>query len=79
MGPGYQAPFAAAIRRQAGIATAAVGLITEAVQADAIIREGQADAVLIGRAALRDPYWPLRAARQLGHEVEIPFQYQRAW
>ena len=79
LGPGYQAPFAAAIRRQAGIATAAVGLITEAVQADAIIREGQADAVLIGRAALRDPYWPLRAARQLGHEVEIPFQYQRAW
>ncbi len=79
LGPGYQAPFAERIRREAGIATAAVGLITEPAQADAIISDGVADAVLIGRASLRDPYWPIRAARQLGHEVEIPFQYRRGW
>jgi 2,4-dienoyl-CoA reductase-like NADH-dependent reductase (Old Yellow Enzyme family) len=78
-GPGYQVPFAERIRREAGIATAAVGLITEARQADAIIREGWADAVLIGRQSLRDPYWPLRVARELGYETEIPFQYERAW
>ena len=59
--------------------TAAVGLITDAAHADAVIREGKADAVLIARASLRNPYWPLQAARQLGHAVEIPFQYQRAW
>jgi 2,4-dienoyl-CoA reductase-like NADH-dependent reductase (Old Yellow Enzyme family) len=79
LGPGYQVPFAERIRREAGIMTAAVGLITEATYADAIVREGKADAVLIARASLRNPYWPLQAARQLDREVTIPFQYRRAW
>lgn len=79
VGWGYQVPFAERIRREAGIATAAVGLITEARQADAIVREGRADAVLIGRQSLRDPYWPLRAARELGVELPLPFQYKRGW
>jgi 2,4-dienoyl-CoA reductase-like NADH-dependent reductase (Old Yellow Enzyme family) len=79
IGPGYQAPFAERIRREAGIPTAAVGLITEAEQADEIIRRGQADAVLIARASLRNPYWPVHAARKLGQEVTIPFQYLRGW
>ncbi len=79
LGPAYQVPFAERIRREAGIPTAAVGLITEAAQADGIIREGKADAVLIARASLRNPYWPMHAARQLGRDVVIPFQYQRAW
>jgi 2,4-dienoyl-CoA reductase-like NADH-dependent reductase (Old Yellow Enzyme family) len=77
--PGYQAPFAERIRREAHIAASAVGLITEPQQADDIIRQGQADAILIGRASLRDPYWPLRAARALGQEFAVPYQYQRAW
>ena len=79
LGPGYQVPFAERIRHEAGIPTGAVGLITEAAQADAIIREGRADAVLIARQSLRDPYWPLRAARELGVEMPVPFQYRRAW
>lgn len=79
LGPGYQVPFAERIRQEAGIPTAAVGLITDAAQADAIVREGRADAILIARASLRNPYWPLHAARQLGHDVAIPFQYQRGW
>ncbi len=79
LGPGYQVPFAERIRRDAGICTAAVGLITEAAYADAIVREGKADAVLIARASLRNPYWPLQAAKQLGREVQFPFQYERAW
>jgi 2,4-dienoyl-CoA reductase-like NADH-dependent reductase (Old Yellow Enzyme family) len=78
VGPGFQTPFAAAIRQQAGIPTAAVGLITEPVQAEHILRTEQADAVLIGRQLLRDPYWPLRAARELEVDVEWPVQYQRA-
>lgn len=77
--PGYQAPFAARIRQEAGIATGAVGLITTARHAEEIIQEGHADAVLIARQSLRDPYWPLRAARELGQEVVVPFQYRRAW
>jgi 2,4-dienoyl-CoA reductase-like NADH-dependent reductase (Old Yellow Enzyme family) len=77
--PGYQVPFAARIRREAGIATGAVGLISEARQADAIVRDGRADAVLIARQSLRDPYWPLRAARELGVEMEVPTQYRRGW
>ena len=76
--PGYQVPFAARIRREAGIATGAVGLITEARHAEEIIHDGQADAVLIARQSLRDPYWPLRAARELGQEIDVPFQYRRA-
>jgi 2,4-dienoyl-CoA reductase-like NADH-dependent reductase (Old Yellow Enzyme family) len=79
--PGYQVPFAAAIRAQAQIPTAAVGLITEAHQADEIIQGGQADIVLIARQMLRDPYWPMHAARKLGRPeaVPAPKQYARAW
>ncbi len=79
IGPGYQVPFAERIRREAGIATAAVGLITEPGQADDIVREGRADAVLIARESLRDAYWPLRAARELGQQAPVPFQYARGW
>jgi 2,4-dienoyl-CoA reductase-like NADH-dependent reductase (Old Yellow Enzyme family) len=76
--PGYQVPFAERVRREAGIATAAVGLITEPAQADAIVREGRADLVLLGRQFLRDPYWALHAAAALGEEVRWPEQYLRA-
>ena len=81
VGPGYQVPFAERIRREAQIATAAVGLITEPKQAEAIIAQGQADLVLIARESLRDPNWPLRAARVLGHAAALrpPVQYARAW
>ncbi len=78
IGPGYQVPFAAAIRREAGIATGAIGLITEAAQADMIVRHGEADVVLLARELLRDPYWPLHAARTLGVDVPWPPQYLRA-
>jgi 2,4-dienoyl-CoA reductase-like NADH-dependent reductase (Old Yellow Enzyme family) len=71
-------PFAAAIRAQAGIATGAVGLITEAHQAEQIVATGQADVVLLAREFLRDPYWPLHAARQLNADVTWPKQYLRA-
>jgi 2,4-dienoyl-CoA reductase-like NADH-dependent reductase (Old Yellow Enzyme family) len=77
-GPGYQVPFAEAIRREAGIATGAVGMITEAKQAEAIIADGKADAILMARESLRDPYWPLHAARELGVDVSWPKQYERA-
>jgi 2,4-dienoyl-CoA reductase-like NADH-dependent reductase (Old Yellow Enzyme family) len=76
--PGYQVPFAEAIKRDAAILTGAVGLITEAEQANAIIDSGQADIVLLARQLLRDPYWPLHAARQLGVDVPWPPQYGRA-
>jgi 2,4-dienoyl-CoA reductase-like NADH-dependent reductase (Old Yellow Enzyme family) len=78
LGPGYQVPFAEAIRRDAGIATGAVGLITDSAQAEQVIRSGQADIVLLAREMLRDPYWPLRAARELGATIEWPAQYLRA-
>lgn len=78
VGPGYQVAIAERIRREAGIATAAVGLITDASQADAIIRGGQADMVFLARQLLRDPYWPLHAAKSLGARVTWPAQYQRA-
>ncbi|HUX49641.1 MAG TPA: NADH:flavin oxidoreductase/NADH oxidase [Spirochaetia bacterium] len=77
-GPGYQTLVAERIRREAGILTGTVGLITDAVQAEHVLRTGQADAVLIGRAILRDPYWPLTAARELGGEIVWPNQYLRA-
>jgi 2,4-dienoyl-CoA reductase-like NADH-dependent reductase (Old Yellow Enzyme family) len=77
--PGYQAPFAERIKRETGILTGAVGLITEAEQADAIIRESKADIVLMARAFLRDPYWPLHAAQALGVNITAPVQYQRAF
>lgn len=76
--PGYQVPLAAAIRREAGIPTGAVGLITEPKQADDILRAGEADIVLLARQLLREPYWPLRAAAELGVDVEWPAQYRRA-
>jgi 2,4-dienoyl-CoA reductase-like NADH-dependent reductase (Old Yellow Enzyme family) len=78
IGSGYQVPFARRIRREAGIATAAVGMILSAAQADQIIRNGEADIVLLARELLRDPYWPLRAARQLGQSMSWPAQYLRA-
>jgi 2,4-dienoyl-CoA reductase-like NADH-dependent reductase (Old Yellow Enzyme family) len=77
-GPGYQVPFAGKIRREAGIATGAVGMIIAPEQADQIIRTGQADLVLLARELLRQPYWPLLAARTLGHDIEWPRQYRRA-
>ena len=77
-GPGYQTSFAERIRRQVGIPTAAVGLITEPVQAEHILRTGQADAVALARELLRDPYWPLRAAHELDADIEWPAQYARA-
>jgi 2,4-dienoyl-CoA reductase-like NADH-dependent reductase (Old Yellow Enzyme family) len=78
VGPGYQTPFAERIRREAEIATGAIGLITSPAQADHIIRTGQADVVLLAREFLRDPYWPLRAARELNQSVPWPAQYLRA-
>jgi 2,4-dienoyl-CoA reductase-like NADH-dependent reductase (Old Yellow Enzyme family) len=76
--PGYQVPFAAAIRRETGIATGAVGLISDPEHAEHIIANGQADAVLLARAFLRDPYWPLHAADALAVDVPWPAQYARA-
>lgn len=77
--PDYQVPFATRIRREAGIATAAVGLITDAHQADAIIERGDADLVLLARETLRDPYFARRAAAELGVKIDPPPQYARAW
>lgn len=79
VGPGYQVPFAARIRQETGMPTGAVGLITEPAQADGIIAGGAADVVLIARASLRDPYFPRRAAQELGATLTPPEQYQRAW
>ena len=78
VGPGYQAPFAERIRREAEILTGAVGLITEPSQAEQIVASGQADAVLLARELLRDPYFPLRAARELAQDITWPAQYLRA-
>jgi 2,4-dienoyl-CoA reductase-like NADH-dependent reductase (Old Yellow Enzyme family) len=78
LGPGYQVPFARAIRKEAEIPTGAVGLITTAQQAEEIIRAGDADAVLLARQLLRDPYFPHHAARELGVQIEWPVQYGRA-
>jgi 2,4-dienoyl-CoA reductase-like NADH-dependent reductase (Old Yellow Enzyme family) len=77
-GPGYQTQFAERIRRETEIMTAAVGMITSSVQAEHVIGTGQADAVVIAREFLRDPYWPLRAARELGQSISWPVQYLRA-
>ncbi|HET8538793.1 MAG TPA: NADH:flavin oxidoreductase/NADH oxidase [Anaeromyxobacter sp.] len=77
-GPGYQTGFAERIRREAGVRTGAVGMITTPEQADHVIRSGQADLVLLARELLRDPHFPLRAARALGHEGPWPRQYLRA-
>ncbi len=81
VGPGYQTHFADAIRREAKVPTAAVGMITDPVQAETILRTGQADIVLLAREMLRDPYWPATAARELGVSADpfTPDQYKRAW
>lgn len=76
--PGYQVEFAERVKKESGILTGAVGMITDAVQADTIIQQGQADFVIMARELLRDPYFPLRAAHQLGHEIKWPDQYLRA-
>jgi len=78
LAPGYQVPFAEAIRERAGVMTGAVGLITEPAQAEALVAEGKADLVLLARQMLRDPYWPLHAAQALGADVGWPVQYLRA-
>ena len=77
IGPGYQVPFAEAVRAT-GIPTAAVGLLTEPKQVEDVLAAGQADAVFLARELLRDPYWPLRAAAELGADVAWPQQYERA-
>lgn len=79
LGPGYQVPFARRIKQEAGIRTGAVGMITEAQQANEIIRRKDADVVLLAREMLRDPYFPLRAARLLEGKADPPVQYARAW
>jgi 2,4-dienoyl-CoA reductase-like NADH-dependent reductase (Old Yellow Enzyme family) len=76
--PGYQVPFAEAVRHQAGIATGAVGLITEPTHAAEILANGRADVVLLARGILADPAWPIRAAKALGVKPEVPPQYLRA-
>ncbi len=76
--PGYQVRFAERIRRESGILSAAVGLITEPTHASAIIANGQADMILLARQMLRDPYWPHHAAKSLGYPVAAPVQYGRA-
>ncbi len=77
VGPGYQIPFAAQVRREADVLTAAVGLITTAELADVIVRNGQADLVALGRELLRHPHWTLDAARTLGYDIDWPRQYRR--
>jgi 2,4-dienoyl-CoA reductase-like NADH-dependent reductase (Old Yellow Enzyme family) len=77
LGPGYQVGFAERIRKEASIPTGAVGLITDAKQADEIVQNGQADVVLLARELLRNPYFALEAAQELGHEVTWPVQYER--
>jgi 2,4-dienoyl-CoA reductase-like NADH-dependent reductase (Old Yellow Enzyme family) len=79
VGPGYQVKFAEEIRKQAGIATGAVGMITEPAQAETILMEEQADLIFLAREMLRDPYWPRRAAKSLGEKIKPPMQYERAW
>ena len=79
MGPGYQVPFAEKVRREAGIATAAVGMITTPQQANTIVEAGQADIVLLAREHLRDPYFALNAAKALCEKPVPPPQYARAW
>jgi len=79
VGPGFQVPFAARIRREAGIATSTVGLITEPRQAEEILQRGDADVIELAREFLRDPYFPRRAAKELAESIRAPEQYERAW
>jgi 2,4-dienoyl-CoA reductase-like NADH-dependent reductase (Old Yellow Enzyme family) len=76
--PGYQVTFAEEIRKQAGIMTGAIGLITDAAQAESILISGQADVVIMAREFLRDPFFPLHAAKMLGDDPQYPSQYLRA-
>ncbi|MFK4071616.1 NADH:flavin oxidoreductase/NADH oxidase [Streptomyces sp. NPDC029674] len=78
VGPGYQVPFAARVKAETELPVAAVGLITEVEQAEKILANGEADAVLLGRELLRDPSWARRAGRELGAEVHVPDQYHRS-
>jgi 2,4-dienoyl-CoA reductase-like NADH-dependent reductase (Old Yellow Enzyme family) len=78
IGPGYQVAFAEQLRRVVGLPTIALGLITAPAQAEHILMTGQADMIALGRVLLREPYWPLHAARALGADVEWPKAYQRA-
>jgi NADPH2 dehydrogenase len=77
--PGYQVPFSDLIKNSAGIATAAVGLITTGRQAEEILQNQRADLIFIARAFLRDPYWPRTAAEELGEDIQSPKQYERGW
>ncbi|MEU8461466.1 NADH:flavin oxidoreductase/NADH oxidase [Streptomyces sp. NPDC029003] len=79
VGPGYQVPFAARVKAETALPVAAVGLITEPEQAEKILANGEADAILLGRELLRDPYWARRAAAELGGELRMPVQYHRSW
>jgi 2,4-dienoyl-CoA reductase-like NADH-dependent reductase (Old Yellow Enzyme family) len=79
VGPGYQVPLSEAIRNKAGIPTTALGMITDAVQAETILSTEQADLVVLARELLRDPYWPRRAAQEMNFKLTPPVQYQRAW
>lgn len=79
VGPGYQVPFAARVKAGTALPVAAVGLITEPEQAEKVLANGEADAVLLGRELLRDPYWARRAAKELGGEIRTPEQYHRSW
>jgi 2,4-dienoyl-CoA reductase-like NADH-dependent reductase (Old Yellow Enzyme family) len=78
VGPGYQVPFARAVREQVKVLTSAVGFITEPEQAEEILVEGSADAIFMGKGLLRHPHWPLMAAKELGDDVEWPAQYRWA-
>jgi 2,4-dienoyl-CoA reductase-like NADH-dependent reductase (Old Yellow Enzyme family) len=78
VGPGYQTGFAARVKAETGIATGTVGMITDAIQAEHVLRTGQADLVLLARELLRDPYWPMQAAQQLREDIAWPPQYVRA-
>jgi 2,4-dienoyl-CoA reductase-like NADH-dependent reductase (Old Yellow Enzyme family) len=79
LGPGYQTGFAESIRKEAGIATGAVGMISEPTQAETILATEQADLVFLAREMLRDPYWPRRAAKALDAKIKAPVQYERGW
>ncbi|MFE9928752.1 NADH:flavin oxidoreductase/NADH oxidase [Streptomyces sp. NPDC005533] len=79
VGPGYQVPFATRVKEETTLPVAAVGLITEPEQAEKILANGEADAVLLGRELLRDPYWARRAAAELGAETRTPEPYHRSW
>ena len=78
LGPGYQVPFAQRVKAEVGLPTIAVGLITDPEQAEAIVANGEADAVSLARAMLYDPRWPWHAAAKLGARVEAPHQYWRS-